>query len=387
MSAPTLIERLRLQLAELERDALLRNRRTLASPCGPEVVVDGRPLLAFASNDYLGLANHPALAAAAQAGAARWGTGAGAAHLVSGHQTPHHALEEALACFVQRPRALYFSTGYMANTGVIPALVGRGDAVFADRLNHASLIDGMLISRADFVRYPHNDMGALEAALAKSTARTKLIAVDAVFSMDGDLAPLPRLLELAERHDAWLYADDAHGFGVLGPQGRGTAAHFGLHAQRLILMGTLGKAAGVSGAFVAGANEVVEWLLQRARTYVFTTASPPLVANALLAALPLIEQGDDRRAHLRQLIAQLRAHLPAGPWRLLPSETAIQPLVIGGNAETLRIAQGLLEQGIWVPAIRPPTVPKGEARLRITLSAAHTAEQVARLCAALGELA
>ena len=376
-------------LGEIEAAGLKRCRRTLAAPCGPLAVVDGQRLVSFCSNDYLGLASDPALIEAACAGARAWGVGSGASHLVSGHQSPHQTLEEQLAEFTGFARALLLSTGYMANLAIVPALVGRGDAVFADKLNHASLIDAVQLSRADSQRYAHGDLAMLERLLAKNSARRKLILTDAVFSMDGDLAPLPGLLELAERYDAWLVVDDAHGFGVLGEHGRGSLAHFAIDATnpRLVYMGTLGKAAGASGAFVAGSQLVIEWLLQRARPYIFTTGASPLIACALIKSIDLIAQGDARRAHLRALADQLRAGLAATRWRLLPSPTAIQPVIIGDNHEALRVAGALYERGLWVPAIRPPTVPKGTARLRVSLSAAHTTEQVAALIAALQELA
>jgi 8-amino-7-oxononanoate synthase len=350
--------------------------------------VNGRSLISFASNDYLGLANDPALVAAACAGARTWGVGSGASHLVSGHLGPHAALEEKLAAFTGFDRALLFSTGYMANLAIVPALVGRGDAVFADRLNHASLIDAVQLSRADGQRYAHADLAALERLLATSTARRRLILSDAVFSMDGDLAPLAGLLALAERYDAWLVVDDAHGFGVLGAQGRGSISHFGLPAsRRLICMGTLGKAAGAAGAFVAANATVIEWLVQRARSYIFTTAGSPLVACALATSLELIAAGDARRAHLWRLVGQLRDGLADTRWRLLPSPTAIQPVIVGDNHEALRLAAALDTRGFWVPAIRPPTVAQGTARLRVSLSAAHSAAQVAGLVDALRELA
>ncbi len=383
------------QLAALDRDGLRRYRRTLDSPCGPLARVDGREYISFCSNDYLGLAAKPALIDAACAGARRWGVGSGASHLVSGHLAPHEALEQRLAQFTGFARALLITTGYMANIGMVTALAGRGDAIFADRLNHASLIDAVQLAKAQGAeghRYPHGDLAALARLLAASTAQRKLILTDAVFSMDGDLAPLPGLLELAERFNAWLLVDDAHGFGVLGPQGRGSLAHFGLMrsglsghpgAARIVLMSTLGKAAGASGAFVAASETVIEWLISRARTYIFTTGSSPIMACALLASLDLIEQGDARRAHLQALIARLRDGLAGTRWRLMPSPTAIQPIIIGDNHEALRIAAALYEQGLWVPAIRPPTVPAGTARLRVSLSAAHTVEQVDRLIDAL----
>ncbi|MDS4042682.1 MAG: 8-amino-7-oxononanoate synthase [Candidatus Competibacter sp.] len=375
-------------LARLAAEGLLRWRRTLDSPCGPEAVVDGRRVVAFCSNDYLGLANHPALVAAVRDAAERWGVGSGASHVVSGHLRPHAELEEQLATFIGRERALYFTTGYMANLAIVPALVERNDAVFADKLNHASLIDAALLARAEHVRYPHGDWEALARRLERSRARRKLILTDAVFSMDGDLAPLPELFELAERFDAWLVVDDAHGFGVLGPGGRGSLAHFGLPpSPRLILMGTLGKAAGVSGAFVAGDRRVIEWLMQRARPYIFTTASSPVIAAALLAGLKLIAAGEDRRARLQGLIARLRVGLQGLPWRLLSSPTAIQPVLVGGNAAAVRLAERLFARGLWVPAIRPPTVPAGTARLRISLSAAHTEAQVDALVAAVRDCA
>ena len=379
-----------LELAKRRDQGLLRTRRTLQSPAGPHAIVDGRPLLAFCSNDYLGLAADPAVANALAEGAQRWGAGSGASHLVSGHLEPFQKLEDQLAAFTGFARALTFSTGYMANLAIVPSLVGRGDAVFADKLNHASLIDAVQLSRADHVRYPHNDVATLERLLASSTARKKLILTDAVFSMDGDLAPLTELFALAERFDAWLVVDDAHGFGVLAPQGRGSLAHLGLPTSpRILLMGTLGKAAGVSGAFVAGAASVIEWLMQTARPYIFTTAASPAVACALLAALDTLASpdGNARRAHLQALIARLRAGLAGTPWRLLHSDTAIQPIVVGDNHAVLAVAQGLLDQGLWVPAIRPPTVPAGSARLRVSLSAAHSLDDVDRLTAALAAVA
>jgi 8-amino-7-oxononanoate synthase len=322
-----------------------------------------------------------------QAGLDKYGVGAGSSALISGHTRPVEELEQALAEFVGMPRALHFSTGYMANMGIIPALVGPGDVVFSDRLNHACLIDGARLSGAKFRIYPHTDVARLELLLEKSTSPRKLIITDAVFSMDGDIAPLPQLLALCEKYDAWLLVDDAHGFGVLGPQGRGSLAHFGLKSKRILYMGTLGKAAGVAGAFVAGDAILVEWLLQRARTYVFTTASPPRLASALLAAVKLMQTGDWRQRHLRELIARLRSGLAGLPWPLLPSETAVQALIVEDNQLALDLMEGLRERGIWVPAIRPPTVPKRTARLRISLSAAHSTEQLDQLTGALRALA
>ncbi len=375
----------------LEARGLKRRRRVLEGAQGVRVQVDGQTYLSFASNDYLGLANHPELAAAARQAAARHGVGAGASHLLTGHHRLHHGLEEALAGFVGLPAALLLSTGYMANLGVVGALLGRGDAVFADRLNHASLVDAALLSRAKHVRYPHLDLQALNRRLAQTEARVKLIVTDAVFSMDGDLAPLPQLLDLAERHGAWLYVDDAHGFGVLGPNGGGILEHFFPspipHPPSLIYMATLGKAAGVSGAFVAGSRELIDWLVQKARPYVYTTAMPPLLAAATLRSLELIRSETWRRERLSALIARLQAGMAGLPWRLLPSRTPIQPLVVGDSQAALRLSQALLERGILIPAIRPPTVPEGTARLRISLSAAHSEADVDRLLAALHELA
>jgi len=383
----TLAADLRDGLADLEARGLKRQRRVLESPQGARVTVDGREYVAYCSNDYLGLAAHPALVAAAREGAERYGVGAGASHLVLGHGAAHQALEERLAAFVELPRALSFSTGYLANLGIVTALAGRGDAVFADRLNHASLNDAALLSRAELKRYPHLDLAALARLLAASRARRKLIVTDAVFSMDGDIAPVPELLALAERHDAWLVLDDAHGFGVLGRSGRGVLSHSGARSPRIVYMATLGKAAGVFGAFAAGAADMVETLVQRARPYVYTTASPPLLAVALIKSLDLVEREEWRRERLWSLIALLRERLRLARWRLAPSATAIQPVVIGTSAEAVAVSEALARDGLLVPAIRPPTVPQGMARLRISLSAAHEPGDVERLAAALNAIA
>ncbi|CAG4883024.1 8-amino-7-oxononanoate synthase [Georgfuchsia toluolica] len=384
------------KLAALDQEQQLRRRRIVDSPCGTRLTVDGpsdtHELLAFCSNDYLGLANDPQIVAALCAGAQRWGAGSGAAHAVSGHLRPHQQLEEALAQFVGLPRALLFSTGFMANLGIVPALVGRGDAVFADRLNHASLIDAALASGAEHKRYAHKDIEALDKLLKLSSAKRKLILTDSVFSMDGDIAPLDKLYALAETHDAWLVIDDAHGFGVLGTHGCGSLSHFNLLASpRIIYMGTLGKAAGVAGAFVAGDATVIEWLQQRSRTAIFTTAHPPAVSCALLKSLELIAAGAARRKHLHALIAQLRQELAPlalqHGWQLTDSQMPIQPLIVGSNRNALELSAVLEAQGIWVPAIRPPTVPQGSARLRICLSAAHSEADVAALITALEKCA
>ena len=375
------------ELGERAAHGLLRQRHTLQSSQSPHITVGGKSYLSFCSNDYLGLATHPQLISALQQGAEKFGVGAGAAHLVSGHFAAHHELEQALAAFVEKPAALLFATGYMANLGVVQPLVGKDDTVFADKLNHASLNDAMLLSRAKVQRYRHNDMAQLAQMLTKTVSGRKLIITDAVFSMDGDLASLPELLALCERYDAWLLVDDAHGFGVLGTQGRGSLTHFGIASKRIIYMATLGKAAGVFGAFVAAEQVVIDTLINHARSYIYTTATPPVLACALLESLQLIAQGDERRAHLQRLIEQLQIGLNNLPWQLMPSATAIQPLLIGDNQAALNLSAALREHGIWVAAIRPPTVPPGTARLRITLSAAHTENDVSQLITALHELA
>lgn len=375
--------RLRRRLEQLERDDLLRRRRVVDGARGARTRVDGRPVLSFCSNDYLGLASHPDLVAAAQRALAASGVGAGASALISGHAAEHEALERCLAGFVGLPRALYFSTGYMANLGIVTALAGRGDTVFSDALNHASLVDAARLSRADVEVFPHADLAALEERLERCESPVKLVASDAVFSMDGRLAPVPGLLALCERHDAWLLLDDAHGFGVLGERGRGALSHFGVDSPRLIYMATLGKAAGVFGAFAAGDATVIEWLVQRARSYVFTTGSPPALAAALVESVRLIGDEEWRRARLREHIARLRAGLHGLPWALAPSDTPIQPLIVGSNRLAVELMDSLLEAGLWVPAIRPPTVPEGTARLRISLSAAHESGDIDRLVQAL----
>ncbi len=375
------------RLRELEHAGLIRRRRRVEGPQGPHLQVDGATYLAFCSNDYLGLASHPALAEAVRRALGQFGVGAAASGHICGHTCVHEALEERLARFVRLPRALHFSTGYMANLGVLPSLAGPGDVIFSDRLNHASLIDAARLSRADVVVYPHCDVEALELQMRQSPQRSKLVVTDAVFSMDGDLAPLPQLLALCERHDAWLVVDDAHGFGVLGQSGAGSLNHWGMSSERIVYVGTLGKAAGVFGAFVAADSDVVEWIVQRARTYMFTTASPPILAAALLAALDVIESESWRHRHLAKLIERTTSSLAALRWRVLPSTTAIQPLIIGDNSEAMSLMESLRRDGIWVPAIRPPTVPPGTARLRISLSAAHSEQDLDRLLNALREMA
>ncbi len=371
------------ELEQRKVDGLLRQRRLLDSPQAEHIVANQKPYLSFCSNDYLGLANHPGLITAMQNAAGDSGVGSGASNLITGHHRYHDELEKQLARFVDLPAALLFSTGYMANIGVIGALMGRGDAVFADKLNHACLNDGAYFSYADFQRFPHNDVKALEKLLQASTAKHKLIAADAVFSMDGDIAPIPEYLALCEKYDAYLYMDDAHGFGVLGEHGQGTLSHFDLKSPRIIMMATLGKAAGVAGAFVAGEQVVIDYLIQKAKSYVYSTPAPPALSATLSASVKLIEQGDDLRANLNSLIAYLKDKLKLGKWHLLPSDTPIQPLIVGGNKEALALSEYLQTSGILVPAIRPPTVPAGSARLRISLSAAHTLEDVEKLVAAI----
>ena len=349
-----------------------RSRRIVAGPQGSSIVVDGKSYLSFCSNDYLGLANHPEVIHAFQQAARQYGVGSGAAHLVSGHHTEHHALEEELAAFVQRPRALLFSTGFMANIGTINALLGKTDAIFEDRLNHASLIDAGLSSGAAFQRFQHADISALQNSLAKSTAHKKLIVTDGVFSMDGDIAPLAQLAKCAHENHAWLMVDDAHGIGVIGEQGRGSINHHHLSLQQVpVLMATLGKAFGTFGAFVAGSEELIEYLIQQARTYIYTTALPPAIAAATRKSLQLVQADNWRREKLQLLINKFRQGAEQLGLQLLKSNTPIQPLILGDNQAALAASEALYQQGILVTAIRPPTVPANSARLRITLSAQH----------------
>jgi 8-amino-7-oxononanoate synthase len=377
------LTRLQHGLAVLKADHLERRRLLLDGAQGAQVTINGQHVVSFCSNDYLGLAADPALVEAAHAALEQCGVGAGAAHLITGHHRLHHDFETAFACFVGKSAALLFSTGYMANLGVLAALAGRHAEVFADKLNHASLVDAAQLSGASFTRFRHSDLAQLESQLAKSTAQDKLIVSDLVFSMDGDIAQVDALLDLAERYDAWLYLDDAHGFGVLN-EGRGGLTERARASDRVIYLATLGKAAGVSGAVVAAHASVIDWLIQKARTYIYTTASPPMLAACLLESLRQIEAGEARRERLRSRIVQLReglASLKRGA--LMPSITPIQPLLVGANADAVQMSQQLLQRGLLVPAIRTPTVPAGTARLRITLSSAHSANDVARLVEAL----
>ena len=380
-----MLNALQKELDQRKADGLLRQRRLLDSPQAEHIVANGKPYLSFCSNDYLGLANHPALIKTMQQAAADSGVGSGASGLVTGHHRYHDDLEKQLAAFVNLPAALLFSTGYMANIGVLGALVGRGDAIFADKLNHACLNDGSYYSMAEFNRFAHNDVAALEKLLKASSAKHKLIAVDAVFSMDGDIAPIAEYLRLCEQYDAYLYVDDAHGFGVLGEHGKGSLSHFNLKSPRLIYMATLGKAAGVAGAFVAGQQVVIDYLIQTAKSYVYSTPAPPALSATLSASLNLIEKGDDLRAHLQHLIATLKANLQLKKWQLMPSITAVQPLVVGSNHAAVGLSEHLQKLGVLVPAIRPPTVPVNTARLRISLSAAHSEADVLQLAKAINQ--
>lgn len=371
------------RLAARRAEHLYRQRPLLQSPQGPEVVVDGKPLLAFCNNDYMGLANHPDVVAAWKAGAERWGVGGGASHLVIGHSTPHHELEEALADLTGRPRALLFSNGYMANLGTVTALVGQGDTVLEDRLNHASLLDAGLLSGARFSRYLHNDPDSLNGRLEKAVGDT-LVVTDGVFSMDGDIANLPALAKVASAKNAWLMVDDAHGFGPLGAKGAGIVEHFGLSMEDVpVLIGTLGKSFGTAGAFVAGSEELIETLIQFARPYIYTTSQPPALACATLKSLELLRSEHWRREHLTALIKQFREGAQALGLTLMDSFTPIQPILIGDSGRALRLSRMLRERGLMVTAIRPPTVPAGSARLRVTLSAAHSEAQVQLLLDAL----
>jgi 8-amino-7-oxononanoate synthase len=378
-------DRLAEGLAALDRETLRRSRRVLDSPQGPHVRVGGRDLANFSSNDYLGLAADPRLVEAVRRSLDDYGVGAGASPLVSGHLRAHDEAEERFAAFCGLPRAILFGSGYAANIGILTVLAGPDAEVFGDRLNHACLHDGARLSRAVYTRYPHADMEALERSLAASRAPVKVVATDAVFSMDGDVAPLPRLAELCERHDAWLVVDDAHGIGVLGERGRGSLEHFGIASPRIVYMATLGKALGGYGAFVAGSPDAIEWILQRARTYIFSTALPPMMAVAASAALEILEHDRSLLDRLRARIAEFRTACAAAAVPVTPSETAIQPVIVGDAPRAVAVSSRLLERGFLVPAIRPPTVPRGTSRLRVSLAAGHERADVERLAGALAE--
>ncbi|QSP94562.1 8-amino-7-oxononanoate synthase [Marinobacter salinisoli] len=373
------------ELAERKKAGLHRVRRRISGPQQPVLRADGKTVLSFCSNDYLGLASHPTNIEALQSALPTTGLGGAASHLICGHHDAHHDLELRLAEFTGRSAALLFSTGYMANMGVISALAGRGDTIFSDRLNHASIIDGCILSRARVRRYGHGDVEALERMLAE-TAGHKVVVTDGVFSMDGDVAPLRELARLCREHDAVLVVDDAHGLGVLGRHGQGSVAELGLSEQDVpILIGTLGKAVGTSGAFAAGPAMLMEYLVQKARTYIYTTSMPPAIAAATCASLDLVEQGEARRSHLRELVAEFRVRAAALGYPLMPSHTPIQPIIVGENWKALALSKALEERGLLVTAIRPPTVPEGEARLRVTFSAGHSKEDLERLLAGLSE--
>lgn len=376
----------RQDLEQLSQQGLYRSRRVIDGPQSVLLTVNGKSVINFSSNDYLGLANHPQVVAAFKKAVDQYGVGSGSAHLICGHSRAHHALEEELAEFTGREKALLFSTGYMANVGVISALVGRGDYVLEDRLNHASLLDGGLLSRAQFSRFKHADYAGLQAQMLNSAGR-KLVVSDGVFSMDGDLADLPLLVELVDQYQAGLLIDDAHGFGVLGKNGGGIVEHFGLTQNQVpILMGTLGKAFGTFGAFVAGSDELIEWLIQKARSYVFTTALPPAVAEATRTSLRLLQTESWRREHLQALIARFRLGAVQQGLQLMDSFTPIQPILVGDSQQVMTIGSVLLERGFLLSPIRPPTVPKGTARLRVTFSAEHQYHQVDALLDELGKV-
>ena len=380
------------ELTELDTQLLRRKIRSVDSPCGTRIKIAGRELQAFCSNDYLGLANHPDLITALSEGAQQFGVGSGASHLISGHQTIHDALEEKLAqtqaLSIPKAKALFFSTGYLANISAITALSNlksNASKIYSARLNHASLIDGVRLAKgqnnATVFIFDHHNLVALEDELKQDSSQHKLIIIDGVFSMDGDLAPIGALLQLAERHDALLMVDDAHGFGVLGRHGYGILEDSGLCSERLIYVGTLGKAAGLSGAFVCANELLIEWLIQKARPYIYSTASSPALAYALIRSLELIEGpiGQERRDSLRSNTVLWKQLAQFAHWHLLDSATAIQPIIVGSNETVLQLAKDLDRAGYWIPAIRPPTVPVGMSRLRMTLSATHTHDEISAL--------
>jgi 8-amino-7-oxononanoate synthase len=374
-------------LQQRKANHLYRSRRISEGPQQPEMVIDGEAVISFCSNDYLGLANHPEVTAAFIKGIERYGAGSGAAHLINGHSRAHHALEDELADFCGYPRALLFSTGYMANLALAQTLVGRGDTVLEDRLNHASLLDAGLLSGARLMRYLHNDASDLDIKLDARTRGEKLVMTDAVFSMDGDIADIAGLAKICRHHEAWFMVDDAHGFGVLGDNGRGSLEHYGVSTSEVpVYMATLGKALGTSGAFVAGSNELIETLIQNARTYIYTTASPPALAEATRTSLAVIRSQAGLRQRLNDNIRYFRNCCEQTGVELVNSMTAIQPVIIGDTPKTLTISEQLLARGLLITAIRPPTVPQGSARLRITLSAAHEHAHIDKLVAALDEL-
>lgn len=387
-SLPSWKINIRRHLAEIDRLSLTRVRRVLAGPQGPQVMLNGQLLTNFSSNDYLGLASDPRIISSLQKAASFYGVGAGASHLVCGHSSAHHELEAELAAFTGRDRALLFSNGYMANMGVLSALSSRKATIYEDRLNHASLIDGAMISGARLSRYAHADPESLQILMGKEVQAGSLIVSDGVFSMDGDLAPVRKLKDLADFHGAVFMVDDAHGLGVLGKTGGGVLQLEGLNQEDApILMGTLGKAFGTYGAFVAGSDELIEYLIQRARTYIFTTAIPSALAVATIDSLRLTVEETWRREKLLALVNRFRAGAKQLGLKLMDSCTPIQPVRIGNNESSLKVSQELLKAGFLVPAIRPPTVPKGTARLRITVSALHEEHDIDALLDSLSACA
>lgn len=382
-------KKLEAKQAQLRKDSLWRARREVCSAQQTQIELAGSSLLNFSSNDYLGLANHSMLKQCAQGSIEQWGVGSGASHLVCGHQTPHHQLERTLADFVGAERALLFSTGYMANLAVATALTSKNDLVLQDKLNHASLIDGARLSNAQFKRYRHTDTDHAALILSRSEFSDAIIMTDGVFSMDGNVAPLAQLKQLADQTQALLFVDDAHGLGCMGDSGRGALEAAGLApTENVLLMGTLGKAIGSFGAFVAGDQVYIEQLIQSARSYIYTTALPPAVAATSMAAVALLnKEGGRLRSSLQRNIEQFKSGVAACGLELMPSDSAIQPLVLGEEAKAIEFSHHLYERGILVSAIRPPTVPQGSARLRFTLSAAHTTEQIVILLDALSEVA
>ncbi|MEY2624082.1 MAG: hypothetical protein RLZZ101_1317 [Pseudomonadota bacterium] len=396
---PFALDQIDTELAILDREQLRRSIRSVDTPCGTEIQIGGKALLAFCSNDYLGLANHPELIAALSEGATRFGTGSGASHLISGHHIIHDELEAKLASTqsgaIPNVRALFFSTGYLANISAITALslIGKDKtSIYSAALNHASLIDGIRLARGrgsvNLHVFDHHHLAALENILRNDSAPHKLIVTDGVFSMDGDLAPVQELLRLANQYDALLMIDDAHGFGVLGKHGYGLLEDQTICSDRIIYIGTLGKAAGLNGAFVCAHEKIIAWLIQKARPYIYSTASSPALAFAVLRSISLMEgeKGKELRALLQQNIALWKKESTFTRWKRLESDTAIQPIMVGSNEIALQLARALDQFGYWIHAIRPPTVPKGKARLRMTLSAVHTKEQIEGLCNVLSEL-
>ena len=384
-------------IADLDLQLLKRTLRVTQSPCDTKVTIGDKQLRAFCSNDYLGLANYPDLVNALADGGKKYGVGSGASHLISGHSAAHELLEKKLASFqekhIPKARALFFSTGYLTNLATITGLARlaqRGDlSIYSAKLNHASLIDGVRLAAAQMDAtvnlFDHMQLTSLTDALKKDTKSLKLIVTDGVFSMDGDLAPVKELLQIAEQHDALLLVDDAHGFGVLGKQGHGILEQENIQSDRIIYIGTLGKAAGVSGAFVCAQDSFVEWLVQKGRPYIYSTATPPAIAHTLLKSLEIIEsdEGAKRRGQLNQLIKIWQDEMTFSEWKKVSSCTPIQPIILGSNASALMAAKLLDEAGYWIPAIRPPTVAPGSARLRITFSANHSADDLRKLITTL----